>query len=78
VDGFSKFVWLYPTKSTGTEEVLEKLEKQAAVFGNPRRIVIDRGTVLNYLTSTATVKESSFYTSPQAYPEVTAKWKGFT
>jgi len=43
-DGFSKFVWLYPTKSTGTEEVLEKLEKQAAVFGNPRRIVTDRGT----------------------------------
>jgi len=44
VDGFSKFVWLYPTKSTGTEEVLEKLEKQAAVFGNPRRVVTDRGT----------------------------------
>jgi len=25
-------------------EVLEKLEKQAAVFGNPRRVVTDRGT----------------------------------
>jgi len=25
VDGFSKFVWLYPTKSTGTEEVLVSL-----------------------------------------------------
>jgi len=43
VDGFSKFVWLYPTKS-GTEEVLEKLKKQAAVLGNPHRIVTDRRT----------------------------------
>ena len=25
VDGFSKFVWLYPTKSTTTKEVLNKL-----------------------------------------------------
>lgn len=26
VDAFSKFVWLYPTKSTGTEEVVSKLQ----------------------------------------------------
>lgn len=42
IDGFSKFVWLYTTKTTS--EVLDKLRKQALVFRNPRRIVSDRGT----------------------------------
>lgn len=31
------------TRSTGANEVVDKLRKQAAVFGNPRRIVSDRG-----------------------------------
>ena len=44
VDGFSKFVWLYPTRSTTTNEVITRLEHQKAVFGNPARIVTDRGT----------------------------------
>jgi len=44
LDAFTKFTWLYPTKSTGTAEVLNHLMKQAAVFGNPRRIISDRGT----------------------------------
>lgn len=44
VDGFSKFVWLYPTKDTGAEAVISRLEKQAAIFGNPKRIISDRGT----------------------------------
>lgn len=44
VDGFSKYVWLYPTRSTGVDEVLNSLEKQAINFGNPHRIVSDRGT----------------------------------
>ncbi|GBP07722.1 hypothetical protein EVAR_72478_1 [Eumeta japonica] len=43
VDAFSKFVWLYPTKDTGTDAVLDRLQKQSAVFGNPRRIITDRG-----------------------------------
>ncbi len=43
IDAFSKFVWLYPTKSTGVGEVIDKLEKQSTVFGNPKRIVTDRG-----------------------------------
>lgn len=37
VDAFSKFVWLYPTKSTGTSEVVERIRRQSAVFGNPVR-----------------------------------------
>lgn len=44
IDGFTKFVWLYPTKTTKTKEVIDKLLRQSAVFGNPRRIITDRGT----------------------------------
>ena len=44
VDAFSKFVWLCATRSTDTAEVLDRLKKQSDVFGNPRRIISDRGT----------------------------------
>lgn len=44
VDGFSKFVWLYTTKSMRTAEVIDHLGRHATVFGNPRRIISDRGT----------------------------------
>lgn len=50
IDGFTKFVWLYPTKSTGVEEVIDRLKKQCAVFGNPKRVITDRGSAF---TSTA-------------------------
>lgn len=36
VDAFSKFTWLYATRSTSTAEVLSRLRKQAAIFCNPR------------------------------------------
>ncbi|XP_015514359.2 uncharacterized protein LOC107220321 [Neodiprion lecontei] len=44
IDGFTKFTWLYATRSTTTLEVIDRLSKQAAIFGNPRRIISDRGT----------------------------------
>jgi len=44
VDAFSKFTWLYATKSTSTTEVVIRLKRQAAIFCNPRRIISDRGT----------------------------------
>lgn len=44
VDAFSKFVWLYATKSTTAAEVIDRLQKQSIVFGNPRRIISDRGS----------------------------------
>lgn len=44
IDSFTKFVWLYPTKSTTTKEVISKLELQKQIFGNPVQIVTDRGT----------------------------------
>ena len=47
IDAFTKFVWLYPTKSTTTAEVIKKLEIQKEVFGSPSRIVSDRGTAFS-------------------------------
>ena len=44
IDAFSKFVWLFGTRSTGTIEVLDKLNKLTVIFGNPRRIISDRGS----------------------------------
>lgn len=44
VDAFTKFVWLYPTKSTNTTEILNHLMRQSAIFGNPRRIISDQGS----------------------------------
>lgn len=44
VDAFSKFAWLYATKSTSAAEAIGRLKKQSSVFGNPRRIISDRGS----------------------------------
>lgn len=44
VDSFTKFVWLYPVKSTTSLEVISKLEIQKTTFDNPFQIVTDRGT----------------------------------
>ncbi|GBN95131.1 Transposon Tf2-6 polyprotein [Araneus ventricosus] len=44
IDAFTKFVWIYPTKSTTSAEVIAKLEIQKAVFGSPFQIISDRGT----------------------------------
>ena len=44
IDAFSKYVWLYPTKSSGSDEVLNIFERQSVIFGNPRRIISDRGS----------------------------------
>lgn len=42
-DAFSKFVWIFPTKSTGAEEALSKLTIHEATFGSPRRFIGDKG-----------------------------------
>ena len=44
LDAFTKFVWVYPTRSVDSAEVIDRLSKQAKIFGNPRRIASDRGT----------------------------------
>lgn len=44
VDAFTRFSWLYATKSTSSKEVIEHLKPLFSIFGNPRRIITDRGT----------------------------------
>lgn len=44
VDAFSKFTWLYATKTTNSFEVIDRLKKQSMIFGNPRAIISDRGS----------------------------------
>lgn len=43
IDAFCKFVWIFPTKTLNTNEVLDKLNILQGIFGNPRRIITDRG-----------------------------------
>lgn len=42
INSFTKYVWLYPTKSTTTGEVVSRLKKQATIFGNPQRLISDK------------------------------------
>ncbi|GFY13083.1 hypothetical protein TNCV_666451 [Trichonephila clavipes] len=44
IDAFSKFTWLYPTRSTDAAEVINRLENQRHVFGSPARIITDKGS----------------------------------
>ena len=44
VAGFTKFVCLYHTKSTGSKSAIGCLARQSASFGNPHGIISDRGT----------------------------------
>ena len=44
VDAFTKYCWIFATKSTGTAEVLKNLEIVTQHFGIPSCIVTDRGT----------------------------------
>ncbi|GFW89888.1 transposon Ty3-I Gag-Pol polyprotein [Trichonephila clavipes] len=46
IDAFSKFTWLYPTRSTDATEAINRLANQRHVFGNPARIISDKGSAL--------------------------------
>ncbi|GFX23402.1 transposon Tf2-9 polyprotein [Trichonephila clavipes] len=43
IDEFTKFTWLYPTKSTTAQEAIERLKLQQKTFGNPSRVINDKG-----------------------------------
>ncbi|GFW44011.1 hypothetical protein TNCV_997761 [Trichonephila clavipes] len=47
IDAFTKFTWLYPVKSTTLEDALDKLKLQQKTFGNPKRMIIDKGSPFN-------------------------------
>ncbi|XP_058985239.1 uncharacterized protein LOC131805713 [Musca domestica] len=44
IDAFTKFCWLYPTKTTSAREVITKLQQQSLTFGNPVNVISDRGS----------------------------------
>jgi len=44
---FTKFYWLYPTKTTSTKDSVSRLKKQSKIFGNPSQIISDRGSAFN-------------------------------
>jgi len=44
VDAFSKFVRLYPTKTTGTKEVMDHLSQYFRYYSRPKFIISDRGS----------------------------------
>ncbi|GFX39857.1 retrovirus-related Pol polyprotein from transposon 17.6 [Trichonephila clavipes] len=43
-NAFTKFTWLYPVKTVSAESALEKFKQQQKTFGNPIRIISDRGS----------------------------------
>lgn len=43
IDAFTKFTWIFPVKNTTTDEMLKKLKIVTGIFGNPWRIITDRG-----------------------------------
>lgn len=43
VDSFTKYVWIHPVKNVTASETLKRFEIQKEVFGNPYRIISDRG-----------------------------------
>lgn len=44
IDSFSKYCWLYPTKTTSTKEVIDKMLLHQQNFGNPLRLITDKGS----------------------------------
>lgn len=42
IDTFTKFVWLYPVKSTSVIEVIDKLKLQQNIFRNSLQIITDK------------------------------------
>jgi transposase InsO family protein len=45
VDAFTKYSWLFAAKSTGAQEVVDNMKYLFGMFGAPKRVVSDRGTV---------------------------------
>lgn len=48
VDEFTKFCWLYPTKTTAAIEITTILKTQSMTFGNPTFIISDWGAAFTY------------------------------
>jgi hypothetical protein len=44
IDAFTRFTWLFPTKTTSAKEVINHLTFLFNTFGNPEHLVTDRGS----------------------------------
>lgn len=44
LDVFTKFTWLFATKSTGSVEAINHLTYLFTMFDTPKRVISDRGT----------------------------------
>lgn len=44
IDSFTKFCWLYPTRTTSARDAISRLQSQSTIFGNPIQIISDRGS----------------------------------
>ncbi|XP_037958018.1 uncharacterized protein LOC119687677 [Teleopsis dalmanni] len=47
IDSFTKFCWIYPTRTTSANEAISRLRTQSIVFGNPNQIISDRGAAFS-------------------------------
>lgn len=43
VDSFTKFTWIFPTKTMSADEAIQKMQMVVGLFGNPRQIISDKG-----------------------------------
>lgn len=59
IDGFSKFVKLYPCKSTSTQEVITHLKLYFQCYSKPAKIVSDRGSCFTSQIFVDFLKENS-------------------
>jgi len=58
VDAYTKFVWLYPCKSTTVDQVIAHLSLLFNLFGCPERIITDRGTAFSSISFASFTREN--------------------
>lgn len=78
IDAFAKFVWLYSTRTTNSTELIEHLQKQAAIFDNLRRIISDRRSAFTSSEFGEYCKQKNIHKHliTILFPESMAKLKG--
>lgn len=58
IDAFTRFTWLLPAKSTSSKETIKLLKTVFHIFGNPNKIVSDRGTAFTSQEFSDFIKQS--------------------
>lgn len=61
IDGFTKFSFFEPVKTTRSDETIQKLSSIFKVFGFPRKIIADRGTSFTSDTFTRFCEDSNIH-----------------